>query len=118
MLFRSRVNRLLDYTLNIYCNALFEAKPFVRDLHQRIQMAIIDTRFNPSGVILYGDQLNNHFWPFLDPLDSNYDLQRGLDYFRGLWPGADGQYIERVALRVLWFQQAIDETLRNPICTE
>jgi hypothetical protein len=98
---------------------MYLSRPFTQNLDERIQMALIDVRFNPAGVSLYQNAPGAHFdpdvprmWNALNGHHPDYSLGRALALFERIWIGrATPRYQERHRQRVAMFREGVLEML-------
>ena len=100
-------NNSMDYLLikkrlDPFLSTLYLSRPYVRYLHPRVHMAIIDARFNPAGVALYGRALNR-FWSAL----KNGRFSTAALEFERVWFGRGGRLRNRYAQRHAWRVQQL-----------
>lgn len=110
---------LLHERVNGFIAQLYLNHPFAQDLEECIQMALIDTRFNPAGVSLYRNAPGNNFhpdvprmWNALNRQHADYNLGRALSIFEQIWIGrATPRYQQRHRQRVAMFREGVLEML-------
>jgi len=106
--------KVAGFVAQMYLN-----RPFAQDLDERIQMALIDVRFNPAGVSLYQNAPGAHFnpqvprmWNALNRRHADYSLGRALALFEHIWIGrATPRYQERHRQRIDMFREGVLEML-------
>jgi hypothetical protein len=116
------VMSLLRDDLTTYANELFAKRPFAIHLDERIQMAIVDVRYNPAGVALYGSRNRDlvQMWNALNHTHPAFNLRRALELFTRIWMNRGGslssRYGQRHQLRVGMFRQGVEamERQRQP----
>jgi hypothetical protein len=106
---------LLRTRVDGFIEDLYRSRTFSIYLDERIQMALVDARFNPAGVALYRDTPGTNYhadipkmWKALDPesLDHDYDL--ALKLFEGIWKKRGTSYYQqRHKLRVAMFREGV-----------
>jgi hypothetical protein len=110
------VELLLRGRLNEFIATMYQRRPFMLRRDERIQMAIIDARFNPAGIGIYRSTPGANFhadiprmWNALDHGHSDFDLERALELFKRIWRGRGGQrYQQRHRLRVAMFRDGVE----------
>ena len=117
--------RLKSTKLDLFLDTLYRRRPYVRQLDVYIQMALLDTRFQPQSVSLYdmGENPGNNFellipfmWNRLNPTSEYYNLEGALLMFEKIWlihSGARWNQ-QRVRKRVEWFRIGVQRMLRLP----
>lgn len=100
---------LLIQRLNGFIDTLYDNRPFLLDLDERVAMALVDARFNPAGVAIYGTENNvPAMWSALDRSGPSYDPSRAAALFATIWRGRGGErYQQRHALRVSWLRSGL-----------
>lgn len=97
---------LLKDRLDGYINELYRQRSYVQFLHPRVHMAIVDVRFNPSGVRLYGPRLKR-FWSAL----QNGQFAIAIQEFTKIWRGRGRKHRVRYASRHAWRVQQLRKGL-------
>jgi hypothetical protein len=109
---------LRQVRLHNFLNQLYDREPFILGLDERIHMALVDVRFNPSGVSLYRLTPGGKFhrlippmWSALDPSSPDHDLDEALRIFDVIWRNRGGDrapnYPLRHAARVALFAAGV-----------
>lgn len=103
---------LLSTKVRKHTDDLYSNRPFMINLDARIAAAIVDARYNPAGVGIYGT--SEHIvkmWAALNPGLSSFNLSEALDQFVAAWKGRGKRYKERYqerhAIRAGWFREAV-----------
>lgn len=99
---RTIVTRFLD--------DLYLKRPFVIHYDPRVAMALVDVRYNPASVSLYGGRGPvQEMWEAMNPQSSRFDLTRVLNLFEQIWAnrGVD-RYAMRHWLRMQWMREGLD----------
>lgn len=114
---------LLRRKLDRFIQQLYTLRPYAIDLDERIQMALIDVRYNPAGVGLYdmADEPGDNFhqgiprlWNALNPDSPEYDIENAVLIFEDIWANrANARYRERHRQRVVMFWAGSDEMSRR-----
>jgi len=88
-------NLLVAGRLGTFLDTLYRKRPYIKYLNPRVHMAIIDARFNPSGVSIYGHSMKR-FWNAIELCDYDYAFRR----FKELWRNRGGAGNTRKARRL------------------
>lgn len=94
-----------------YADQLYGRRPFILGYDTRVAMALVDARYNPAGVVLYGSKMQP-FWEALDPNHRSWNLDRALQLFDQTWAGArvmerQPAYFERHQQRLAWLREGL-----------
>jgi hypothetical protein len=96
---------------------MYQSRPFAKKLDDYIQIAIIDTRYNPAGInpIYTGVEATKSFWSYLQQMD----VESAFKEFHRLWyqridsnPNFKNRvrYLGRQGIREGWFLKGIQRT--------
>lgn len=116
---------LLKEKIELFGNALYKAKPFLKYYDPYIAMALIDARYNPAGLHPWkksSDMRLNEMWEQLNPCDESgkkkdkdkrkEHLEKAVKSFEAAWKNRGGsdkkRYEERHKIRVDWFQKGVE----------
>lgn len=94
-----------------FLRRLYQKRPFILDYDERVAMALVDVRYNPAGVSLYGPVLTP-FWNALDPTHPGYDLSAAMQIFEQKWTGSristkQPRYLLRHYQRTRWMREGL-----------
>lgn len=113
--------QLLNEKLRRFCETMYREHPFARCLPASIQMAILDTRFNPGPANPFRGARVRPLWNALDRSRSilnlrstvdDYDPQRALALFRSIWDlPSNPVYQNRHQWRVRQFETGVAQML-------
>lgn len=107
------INTLLEHRVGNYVQQFIARRPVFQTLDERIQMALIDTRFNAAGIPVFGSEMDQ-LWSALDYESPNYNLGRALQLFIDIWAGrGNAIYQNRHQHRVNWFRMGIKQMKRE-----
>ncbi|MBP7514487.1 MAG: hypothetical protein KA791_08070 [Flavobacteriales bacterium] len=103
------IRGLLNQRLAGFINTLYNRRPSLLVLDERVAMALVDARFNPAGVALYStDGHVPALWAALDRSGPSYEPARAVALFAAIWGGRGGErYQQRHAHRVAWMRQGL-----------
>ncbi len=103
------VNALLNDRVQDFLNQLYERRPFVLRMHVAIAMALVDVRYNPARVVLYGtDPDIQTMWNTLDPSSDAFDLNTAVPLFERIWANRGRErYGLRHYERTRWLREGI-----------
>jgi hypothetical protein len=118
------IDRLMMERVVIFCKALYKAKSFIQYYEPYIAMALVDTRWNASGLHPWRKSSNKahcEMWLHLNPCDGTgtvknsdtlkQDLKTAVSDFKTAWHNRGGKnkarYQERHAIRVEWFNKGV-----------
>jgi len=114
---------LLRRKLDHFIEQLYARRPFAIDLDERIQMALVDVRYNPAGVGLFdmADDPGDNFhpgvprlWNALNPDSPEFDVENALLIFEDIWSNrGNARYRERHRQRTVMFWAGSDEMSRR-----
>jgi hypothetical protein len=98
---RTIVTRFLD--------DLYQKRPFVLEHDVHVAIALLDARYNPAGVRIYGDDPRvTALWHALDPQHADFDTDRAPALFAQIWDGrGNDRYQGRHAQRVAWMRAGL-----------
>lgn len=102
---------LLRGVLDGFIATMYQRRPFMLRRDERIQMAIIDARYNHAGVAIYGTTPVDlpRMWHALDDGHPDFDLERALHLFDRIWRHrSTHRYQQRHRLRVAMFKEGVD----------
>ena len=105
------VDGLLRGRLDGFIARMYQRRPFMLHRDERIQMAIVDARYNPAGIALYSTTPADlpRMWHALDDGHQDFDLERALQLFKRIWKGrSTARYQQRHRLRVAMFKDGVD----------
>jgi hypothetical protein len=111
---REGVKKLLKKKITRHANDMITQRPFMIHVNEQIQMALVDARYNPAGIPIYGKTPADlpKMWDALNKDKPEYDLLQALKYFRNIWKGRGGKnkerYAERHMLRVAMFARGVE----------
>ena len=116
------INTLLAERVGHYVQQFSSRRPIFETLDEQIQMALIDARFNPAGVSVFGSDVTELF-NTLNYEHPEYNLERALQLFIDIWAGrGNAPYQNRHQQRINWFrngiqhlQDEIDDSFENII---
>lgn len=112
----SAVAAITSRKIKVFADQLYERRPFIAKLDPLVAMALIDARWNPAGVALYGGLTSVvEMWKCLDSVECTYDTIRAVEMFEKIWEGRGGKrYQQRHAVRVEWMEQGLGlHVIRN-----
>lgn len=101
------IRALLSTTVRHFIDQLYEKRPAILDLDERVAMALVDARFNPAGIPLYGHRPRlQQMWRAFDSGDPAFDPERAVDLFEDIWRHrGTARYQQRHAQRVAWLRE-------------
>lgn len=107
---------LTDAKVRSYLNDLYTKRTYVIEHDARVAMALLDTRYNPAGVAIYGtDTRVVQMWAALDPTKASYDAARACSLFESIWATrGNDRYKRRHARRVEWMYQGLYNVAGQP----
>ena len=103
---RATIDAITGTKVRTFLDDLYTKRPFVLNHDVRVAMALIDTRYNPAGVALYGDtpQLQQ-MWSSLDASKTEFDPARAVQLFEQIWQNRGNErYGLRHKHRVAWMR--------------
>lgn len=101
--------KVYEDTIKGYLKTMHNKKPSSQCMNGYTQAALIDVRFNPAKVKLFGDKRLNEMWEKLDASSENYDPCGALDIFEDIdqWKKQGFSYQKRHQRRVDMFLKGI-----------
>jgi GH24 family phage-related lysozyme (muramidase) len=98
---------ILSAKIRTFADRIYAARPVLLQADSRIAAALVDARFNPSGVNVVGsDGAVGRMWNALTPNSPAYSPEDAAAEFEAAWAGrGNARYRQRHATRVTWFQE-------------
>ena len=95
-----------------FLDDLYAKRPFMLNHDVHVAMALLDARYNPAGVAIYGDDPSvQKLWNTLDPAHAESAPGEALQLFQQIWSGRGNErYQERHRQRVAWMRAGLAPT--------
>lgn len=106
---RATIDAITSTKIGTFLDDLYERRPFVLGLDARVAMALVDVRYNPAGVPLYGnDPQVQQMWGSLNAADPQFNPSRAVELFEQIWAGRGvPRYQERHKHRLDWMRAGL-----------
>lgn len=103
------IDAITSTVVRRFLDDLYDRKPFLLSHDVHVAMALIDARYNPAGVKLYGDDPEMQaLWHALDPARGPLDNARAAELFAHPWKDrGNDRYRMRHAQRVAWLHAGL-----------
>jgi hypothetical protein len=113
---RASVDAITGTKLRTFLDDLYAKRPFILSHDVHVAMALIDTRYNPAGVALYGsDPRLQQMWNALDASQAQYNPGRAVQLFEQIWAGrGNDRYQQRHRDRVEWMRAGLRSAPATP----
>jgi hypothetical protein len=114
---RATIDSITGAKVRTFLDDLYQRRPFILNHDVQVAMALIDTRYNPAGVALYGDapQLQQ-MWTALDAGHAHFDPAQAVQLFEQIWQGRGNErYGDRHQRRVGWMRAGLQPAPVRPV---
>lgn len=115
------IDAITTTVVNKFADELYRKRPFVLRHDARVAMALVDARYNPAGVRIYGNRMLA-FWNALNPNDRDFDVQRAIELFDQAWAGSRvmerNSYRKRHQQRLQWLREGLVGGCENEALVE
>ncbi len=103
------INTLVRARVVSFLDQLYERRPFMLSYPVSCAMALVDVRYNPAGVALYGNANGiPAMWNAFDPTSPDFNPVRAVGLFEQIWIGRGGdRYQVRHYQRLRWLWEGV-----------
>src|SRR5687767_2700249 len=103
------INGLAKTMVVGFLTQLYERRPYLLSYPVPCSMAMVDVRYNPAGVALYGNGNGiPGMWNAFDPPCNDFNPVRGVGLFEQIWIGRGGErYQTSHYQRIRWLWEGI-----------
>jgi hypothetical protein len=115
---RATIDTITATKIRGFLDDLYTKRPFILDHDVHVAMALIDTRYNPAGVALYGHDEPQvpKMWNALDKSHAEYNPDQAVQLFDKIWAGrANERYQQRHQHRVGWMRAGLRPVTAAPV---
>lgn len=102
---QSSVEAVTAEKVDTYAATLYTRRSFLAALDPHVTMALVDCRYNPAGVRLFGSEMNA-LWACLGT--KHHDPELAIELFTSMWDGRGGEaYQRRHQQRIAWMREGL-----------
>ena len=106
---RATIDAITSAKVRTFLDDLYQRRPFILNHDVHVAMALIDTRYNPAGVALYGDDPQlQQMWSALDASQPQFNPERAVQLFQQIWANhGNERYGQRHLRRAAWMRAGL-----------
>lgn len=106
------VDAITGTVVTRFLDDLYGKRPFIVNADVHVAMALLDARYNPAGIAIYGDDPKvQKLWNTLDPDHAEFAPDEAPQLFEQIWAGRGNErYQERHRQRVTWMRTGLAPT--------